>query len=285
MRALIIIFFMQMMIVNARASVAVNYALDVNDVSFSFPPSYGLRGGAPFPKIEAKKLGVSLADGEFVNVLINMTGNVADPKTSLKFLGTDGEGMATIQLDEKPFVVVASNGSQRGFIRLRDGESMSLSKFDVSGSTVQKGVKGFVYTERGVWRPGDSVYLTFMIEDKNEVLPTNHPVEFTLHNPKNQLITRKVSTQSLNGLYDFRTTTTASSLTGNYRAEIKVGNRKFVRYLKIETVKPNRLKVILDTKKSVISKSLPIPFLNLRVKALNSLSKSMDSKWAFGLSV
>ncbi|MDB4088344.1 MG2 domain-containing protein, partial [Flavobacteriales bacterium] len=169
-------------------------------------------------------------------------------------LGTDGEGMAAIQLDEKPFIVVASKGHQRGYIRLRDGESLSLSKFDVSGSTVQKGVKGFVYTERGVWRPGDSVYLSFMLEDKNEVLPNNHPVEFTLHNPKNQLITRKVRTTSVNGIYDFRTATTKEALTGNYRAQVKVGNRKFVRYLKIETVKPNRLKVKLETDKKIISK-------------------------------
>ncbi len=169
-------------------------------------------------------------------------------------IGTDGEGMAAIQLDEKPFVVIASKGHQRGYIRLRDGESLSLSKFDVSGSTVQKGVKGFVYTERGVWRPGDSIYLSFMLEDKNEVLPNNHPVEFTLHNPKNQLITRKVRTTSVNGIYDFRTATNQEALTGNYRAQIKVGNRKFVRYLKIETVKPNRLKVKLETEKSFISK-------------------------------
>lgn len=169
-------------------------------------------------------------------------------------LGTDGEGMATIQLDEKPFIVVASSVNQRGYIRLRDGESLSLSKFDVSGSTVQKGVKGFVYTERGVWRPGDSIYLSFMLEDKNEVLPNNHPVEFTLHNPKNQLITRKVRTTSVNGIYDFRTATTKEALTGNYRAQLKVGNRKFVRYLKIETVKPNRLKVKLETEKKFISK-------------------------------
>ncbi len=169
-------------------------------------------------------------------------------------VGTDGEGMASIQLDEKPFVIIASNGKERGYIKLRDAESLSLSKFDVSGATIQKGIKGFIYGERGVWRPGDSIYLSFMLEDKNQLLPQNHPVEFTLHNPKNQLITRKVSTSSVNGIYDFRTATNAEALTGNYRAQIKVGNRQFVKYLKIETVKPNRLKVYLETEKEIISK-------------------------------
>ncbi|MDB9932659.1 MG2 domain-containing protein [Flavobacteriales bacterium] len=174
---------------------------------------------------------------------------------SIGTVTTDGEGMGSIQLDEKPFVIVASAKGQKGFLRLRDGESLSLSKFDVSGSTIQKGIKGFIYTERGVWRPGDSVYLTFMMEDKNSLLPDNHPVEFKLYNPKNQLVTRSVSTKSVNGIYDFRTATGQDALTGNYRAQIKVGNRQFVRYLKIETVKPNRLKVKLETEKKIISSS------------------------------
>ncbi|MGB1040622.1 MAG: MG2 domain-containing protein, partial [Flavobacteriales bacterium] len=168
-------------------------------------------------------------------------------------VGTDGEGMASIQLDEKPFVVVASIGSQRGYIKLRDGESLSLSKFDVSGATIQKGIKGFMYGERGVWRPGDSIYLSFMLEDKNQILPQNHPVEFTLHNPKNQLVYRKVRTNSVNGIYDFRTGTAKEALTGNYRAQVRVGNRKFVKYIKVETVKPNRLKVKLETEAEYIS--------------------------------
>jgi uncharacterized protein YfaS (alpha-2-macroglobulin family) len=166
---------------------------------------------------------------------------------------TDGEGMASIQLDEKPFVVTASKSGQKGYIKLRDAESLSLSKFDVSGATIQKGIKGFFYGERGVWRPGDSLYLSFMLEDKNKLLPTNHPVEFTLHNPKNQLVSRIVKTTSVNGLYDFRTATNTEALTGNYKAEVKVGNRKFVQYLKIETVKPNRLKIELDTKEDLLS--------------------------------
>ena len=184
-------------------------------------------------------------------------------------VGTDGEGMASIQLDEKPFVVIASNGKERGYIKLRDAESLSLSKFDVSGATIQKGIKGFMYGERGVWRPGDSIYLSFMLEDKNQLLPQNHPVEFTLHNPKNQLITRKVSTTSVNGIYDFRTATSKEALTGNYRAQVRVGNRKFVKYLKVETVKPNRLKVYLETEKELISQK-------------DNTKIDLSSKWLHG---
>ncbi len=40
---------------------------------------------------QASQLGVNLNSGEFVNVLINLKGIIADPKVKVKFLGLDGE--------------------------------------------------------------------------------------------------------------------------------------------------------------------------------------------------
>jgi uncharacterized protein YfaS (alpha-2-macroglobulin family) len=166
---------------------------------------------------------------------------------------SDAQGMCEMTLDEKPFVVIAKNGQQRGYLKLRDGEALSLSKFDVGGSYVQNGIKGMMYTERGVWRPGDSIYVSFILEDKNDVLPDNHPVTFTMYNPKNQVVDKQTATSSVNGLYDFRTATDAEALTGNYFAKVTIGNRTFSRVLKVETVKPNRLKIYLDFGKKLLT--------------------------------
>jgi alpha-2-macroglobulin len=165
-----------------------------------------------------------------------------------QFIGqatTNEKGMAELKMDRKPFVAVAEKDGQRGYLKLNDGESLSLSKFDVSGETVQNGVKGFIYTERGVWRPGDSLFISFMMEDKEDVLPGAHPVKFELSNPKGQVIYEKTKTVSRNGIYDFRTKTRQDALTGNYSAKVTVGNRTFYKTLKVETVKPNRLKINL----------------------------------------
>jgi len=43
-----------------------------------------------------------------------------------------------------------------------------------------------------VWRPGDTIFLTFILEDKNKTLPFNHPVIFELTDPKNKLYKRTV---------------------------------------------------------------------------------------------
>ncbi len=47
--------------------------------------------GLRFLQSEAGKLGINLAQGENINVLINLTGAITAPKTSLKLLGMDGE--------------------------------------------------------------------------------------------------------------------------------------------------------------------------------------------------
>ena len=189
---------------------------------------------------------------------------------------TNNEGMLVADLPNKPFVLVAKNGKQRGYLKLRDGESLSLSKFDVSGETVQKGVKGFIYGERGVWRPGDSIYLTFMLEDKSKVLPTNHPVLFEFTNPQGQMVFRRSITQHVNGVYDLRTATGEEDPTGNYMARVKVGNRYFTKYLKVETVKPNRLKIYLDiADKKLTDKTVA----NMNVKWLHgAIAKNLKTK-------
>ncbi|MEN8157463.1 MAG: hypothetical protein ABFS10_10965, partial [Bacteroidota bacterium] len=104
---------------------------------------------------------------------------------------TNQKGMVNIPLDNKPYLLIAKNGSQRGYLRLDDGSALSTSMFDVGGNKNPKGIKGYLYGERGVWRPGDSIYITFVLEDKNEVLPANHPVRFELYTPENQLYLNK----------------------------------------------------------------------------------------------
>ncbi|MFN3916206.1 MAG: alpha-2-macroglobulin family protein [Flavobacteriales bacterium] len=189
---------------------------------------------------------------------------------------TNSEGMLVADLVTKPFVLVAKSGKQRGYLKLRDGESLSLSKFDVSGETVQKGVKGFLYGERGVWRPGDSIYLTFMIEDKAKVLPSNHPVLFEFINPQGQMVFRRSITKNLNGVYDLRTATDEDAITGSYLAKVKVGNRYFTKYLKVETVKPNRLKMYLDVADKKLTESSTV---NLSAKWLHgAIAKNLKAK-------
>ncbi|MCL2739272.1 MAG: alpha-2-macroglobulin, partial [Bacteroidales bacterium] len=89
---------------------------------------------------------------------------------------TDSDGFAVVEPNGKPFVMTAKHQGQTSYLRLADGEEKSLSRFDVGGREVQRGLKGYIYGERGVWRPGDTLFLSFILEDKLQRLPASHPV-------------------------------------------------------------------------------------------------------------
>ena len=222
-------------------------------------PSYYTADRFVSKNILASDLGLTVKRGEDNNTLVFVT----DLKTTkplagvevtlysfqLRDLGTqvtDQDGKIILSSKETPFAIVAKNGLQRGYLRLVNGEALMVSSFDVSGEVVQKGLKGFLFGERGVWRPGDSLYLTFILEDKRKLLPTSHPVIFELSNPQGQVMNRIVRTSSENGFYRFATATNPDAPTGNWRGRVKVGGTEFTQTLKIETVKPNRLKINLD---------------------------------------
>ena len=166
---------------------------------------------------------------------------------------TDKDGSVVFDLERNPFLIIARYTGQTGYLKLDDGSALSVSHFDVGGENVRSGLKGFVYGERGVWRPGDMIYLTFILHDSEKRIPETHPVICEFYNPRGQLAKTVRKLQSLNGFYDLKLSTDTEAPTGNWLAKVKVGGVTFEKTLKIETVMPNRLKIDLDFGKGVTS--------------------------------
>lgn len=158
---------------------------------------------------------------------------------------TNGDGFVEITPKGVPFIIVAESEKQKAYVRVVDGEEQSVSRFDVGGKDIQKGLKGFIYGERGVWRPGDTLHISFILEDREKRIPDKHPVALEIYNPRGQFYTKMISTQGMNGFYTFDVPTQATDPTGFWNAYIKVGGTTFHKGLRIETIKPNRLKINL----------------------------------------
>ena len=133
--------------------------------------------------------------------------------------GTDG--MAEIPLSGKPFVVVAKRGGATSYLKVTAGDEKSLSRFDVGGKVLEKGLKAFIYGERGVWRPGDTLHVS-------------------------RFYAKNVNGNAKDGFYVFNIPTRQEDPTGTWNAYFKIGGATFHKSLKIESVKPNRLKINLD---------------------------------------
>ncbi len=167
---------------------------------------------------------------------------------------TDNEGFAEISCKggSSPFMAVAAAGEEKAYVRVVDGEEQSVSRFDVGGKEIQKGLKGFVYGERGVWRPGDTLHVSFILEDREKRIPDTHPVTLELYNPRGQFYSKLISTQGKNGFHTFAIPTRHDDPTGLWNAYIKVGGTAFHKSLRIETIKPNRLKINIQLPQSML---------------------------------
>lgn len=172
---------------------------------------------------------------------------------------TDTKGISLFDAanNQAYFAVVESNG-QKTYLKLNDGNVLSVSKFDVSGEALQKGLKGFIFGERGVWRPGDAIFLSFILNDNANKLPANHPVKLELLDPYNKVVHQEVKTNGLDNFYHFDLKTDENAPTGNWLAKISVGGASFTKTLKIETIKPNRLKIKTEFDAEVLNALQPI---------------------------
>lgn len=183
---------------------------------------------------------------------------------------TNDEGISLMDVKSKPFLVVAKRGEEKGYLKIDDGSALPLSKFDVGGAEVKNGIKGFIFGERGVWRPGDSLFLGFIVEDKDKRLPKDHPIEMELISPRGQLYKKLVATNNADGFNVFRTATHSEAPTGNWICKVKLGGATFEKKLKIETVMPNRLKINLD-------------FAGLTALGKDAtVNATLSAKWLFG---
>ncbi|MDO5969360.1 MG2 domain-containing protein [Flavivirga aquimarina] len=182
---------------------------------------------------------------------------------------TDKEGLTIIDAEKHAAFAIVSKGNNVSYIKLHDGNSLSLSKFDVSGNKLQRGLKGYIYGERGVWRPGDTLHLTFMLNDQANKLPKQHPVKLEITDPNGKLIYKKVSVDNINDFFKFTVPTSSEGKTGHYNAKVSVGGATFYKGLKIETVKPNRLKIKVDFENEILTSKAP-------------LKGNLDVKWLHG---
>ena len=166
---------------------------------------------------------------------------------------TNIDGIAEVTTNKRAAFAIVAKGQNTSYVKLLDGNSLSLSKFDVSGKKLQRGLKGYIYGERGVWRPGDSLFLTFVLNDNANKLPKRHPVKLEITDPVGKLVYRRISVDNVNHFYDFTVPTSSDYKTGNYYAKVSVGGATFTKNLKIETVKPNRLKIKIDFEDEILT--------------------------------
>lgn len=158
---------------------------------------------------------------------------------------TDKDGRITFPADEHGRFVVASSDKGSAYLALKNEKSLSTSNFDVSGKSASGSFKAYLFGERGVWRPGDTLHISMITMTDGEDLPIGHPVVAELRNPDGQTVRSCTVKNDGSHIWHFPFVTDSDAPTGTWTVVAKVGAQNFYKSVKIETVKPNKLDVSL----------------------------------------
>ncbi|MDD2716528.1 MAG: MG2 domain-containing protein [Candidatus Wallbacteria bacterium] len=150
------------------------------------------------------------------------------------------------------FLVEAERDGQQSLLKFNESE-LDTTLFETAGEEEPaSGTRAFTFTDRGVYRPGETVNLTIVLRNQDNTFPDNHPVTIKLYDPLNRKVNQITSREGADGIYCFTFATDESDPTGNWNLEINAGDASFSHTLKIETIVPYRLKLKLASDKEIL---------------------------------
>lgn len=159
---------------------------------------------------------------------------------------TSGEGFA--ELSGKTASILHARGERDGremhaWLRLGEGDARNLSRFDVGGQVAPDGIRLFPWTERGVYRPGDSIFVGCLVRGPDGREMDRLPLRLVLRDPRGRVAASSVSRAAPDGMFSWRLPTSVDDPTGRWSLVVEAGPASRELPVLVETVRPNRLKI------------------------------------------
>jgi len=126
--------------------------------------------------------------------------------------------------DRKPVAIVARLADDVAFLPYdRQDRRLDFSRFDIGGieSTSSEDLDAFLFTERGIYRPGDTIHTGFIVKRRDwQGDLAGLPVEIDVVDPRGRsVLTRRVAVPT-GGFGEFDCPTTTSSSSGIYSLSV-----------------------------------------------------------------
>ena len=131
-------------------------------------------------------------------------------------------------------------------------EKLSTNRFDIDGIPyLDDDYEAFLYTERGIYRPGETVNLVGIVRGKNVIPPNQLPLQINIVNPSGNIVREVQVKTGSEGACEIEIPIADVSLTGWYNArmmfeEKQIGSVSF----QVEEFIPDRMKIDLNVEKS-----------------------------------
>ena len=165
-------------------------------------------------------------------------------------LGGEGSSSAKMVMAYSP-----SSGESEGDYAILDlsRAPLDLSEYDISGRRVSGPVDIYGFTERGVYRPGETVHLTAMLRDSKALAVTDHPATITVRKPNGvEMFTKRIPAADISkysGALVMDYDIPASAPRGMWSAKIKLDGVDSVKVIEfsVEDFVPQKLRLGIET--------------------------------------
>ncbi|RYY54030.1 MAG: alpha-2-macroglobulin family protein [Chitinophagaceae bacterium] len=180
--------------------------------------------------------------------------NVAVYGANNQLIGTgasNAEGVAEITYTKKDFagfkpaMVIAKTADDFNFLPFNN-TAVNTSRFDVGGKRANpSGLDAFVYSERDMYRPGETLHFSTVIRDKQWKSPGDLPLKIRLVMPNGKEYKAFRKTLNEEGSAEGSIDITNAAITGSYALEVYTSNDVLLtsRPIYVEEFVPDRIKV------------------------------------------
>jgi uncharacterized protein YfaS (alpha-2-macroglobulin family) len=164
---------------------------------------------------------------------------------------TNSEGVAEINYARKeqagfrPAMIIAKTATDFNYL-LFGNTRVNTSRFEVGGKQLNAtGLDAFVYTERGIYRPGEQVHFAAIVRDYNWKPVADLPIKGKVLFPTGKEMKSFRKTLNKEGSADGSIDIPVAALTGTYILELYSGNDVLLTSLpiQVEEFVPDRIKV------------------------------------------
>ncbi len=178
---------------------------------------------------------------------------------------TDTEGWCCCEVPESatPFAVVAATADETdtSFLALRKPLDETLPTGARRGYVEAKGVEAFVWTERGIYRHDEPIFVHAILRNGKGVAPKPFPVELTLSDPDGRVFARRTRvSDKLGAVADETMTVPGDQMSGTWTLVVKTpgdeGTWLGSRDIKIEEFVPPQIRVKVTAAKDFSSTNL-----------------------------
>lgn len=154
-----------------------------------------------------------------------------------------------------PFALVAGRSGDLTYLKFDDLKT-SHEDFDVSGESYRDDspYSAAIYSDRGVYRPGETAHLVGIVRDRSYVAPHaatqggagagKFPVVLEIKDPKQNTYRRSSSELNAAGMWSLDVPFADFAATGRYELSVSAGGHKLGSYgVQVEEFVPERMKV------------------------------------------